>query len=88
MIEIIGWISNLLFTSCGIPDLYNAVRYKRPPGMTWLYLFLLTSAEVLSLVYLGVRDYTDNVVHYPLTINYFLSLIMVISLMVFKKKYQ
>ena len=88
MIEAIGWLANMLFAITGAPDVIKSFRNKTPPGMTWFMLIIWFSAEIFSAIYIGVRDYGDEVYHLPMYVSYLFGFILVTFLIIFKRRYK
>jgi len=46
--EIIGWIGNILFAICGIPQVIKTFRSKSAKDLSLLFLWLWFSGELLT----------------------------------------
>lgn len=68
-IEIIGWIGSILFATCAVPQAYHSWKEKNSDGLTWLFLWMWTIGEILTLIYISVTSQQA-----PLIANYVLNL--------------
>lgn len=84
IIELFGWISNILFAVCGFPEVYRCYKNRIKPGMTDIYLFVWWIAEVFALLYIGLKDYYTNILHIPIYLG-LLAGFTVVSMLIYAK---
>jgi uncharacterized protein with PQ loop repeat len=90
--ETIGWIGNILFAICGIPQVIKTFRSKSAKDLSVLFLWLWLAGELLTFIYILVGDIETGHIHLPLYFNYFVNIFMACFLVyakyVYPKKYQ
>jgi uncharacterized protein with PQ loop repeat len=68
--ETIGWIGNILFAVCGIPQVIKTYRSKSTKDLSVLFIWLWFAGELLTFYYLLVKDWETGTTHFPLYFNY------------------
>lgn len=90
--ETIGWIGNILFAICAIPQVIKTFRTKRTADLSVLFLWLWFVGELLTFIYIFVGDLEANTLHLPLYFNYIINIILATFLVyakyVYPKKYK
>lgn len=76
MVELLGYIGALMFAFCGLPQLIHTVRTGDASGISWGLLVLWLGGEILTLLYVSLKDSA----HVPLVLNYVLNIIMLLAL--------
>ena len=74
--ETIGWIGNILFAICGIPQVIKAFRTKSVKDLSVLFLWLWFACELLTFIYILIDDLETSAFHFPLYFNYMVNIIM------------
>jgi len=89
--ETIGWIGNILFAVCGIPQVIKTFRSKSAKDLSILFLWLWLAGELLTLIYIFTDDLETGALHIPLYFNYVVNIFMACFLIyakyVYPKKY-
>lgn len=89
--ETIGWIGNILFAVCGIPQVIKTFRSKSAKDLSILFLWLWLTGELLTLIYIFTDDLETGALHIPLYFNYVVNIFMACFLIyakyVYPKKY-
>jgi len=85
--EIIGWIGNILFAICGIPQVIKTFRSKSAKDLSLLFLWLWFSGELLSFIYILTGDLETGDYHFPLYFNYIVNIFMACFLLYAKYYY-
>ena len=89
--ETIGWIGNILFAVCAIPQVIKTFRTKRTKDLSVLFLWLWFTGELLTFIYIVVGDIESKMVHPPLYFNYLVNIVLASFLVyakyVYPKKY-
>lgn len=85
--ETIGWIGNILFAICGIPQVIKTYRTKSAKDLSALFLWLWLAGELLTFVYIVVGDLETGALHYPLYFNYMVNIFMACFLIYAKLNY-
>lgn len=80
MIETIGWVGNILFSFCGLPQAYKSYKDGHSRGISSLLLWMWGIGEVLTLVYVFLKHGLDL----PLTTNYFMNIIFILIISKYK----
>ena len=90
--ETIGWIGNILFAICGIPQVIKTFRSKSAKDLSLLFLWLWFSGELLSFIYILTGDLETGDYHFPLYFNYIVNIFMACFLLyakfVYPKKFE
>jgi uncharacterized protein with PQ loop repeat len=90
--ETIGWVGNILFAICGLPQVVKTYQTKRATDLSVLFLWLWLMGELLTFVYILIGDWETGIPHFPLYFNYIANIFMAIYLIYAKytypKKYQ
>lgn len=90
--ETIGWIGNILFAICGIPQVIKTFRSKSAKDLSLLFLWLWFSGELLSFIYILTGDLETGSYHFPLYFNYIVNIFMACFLLyakfVYPKKFE
>jgi uncharacterized protein with PQ loop repeat len=74
--ETIGWIGNIMFAICGIPQVIKTFRSKSVKDLSVLFLWLWLFGELLTFVYILVGDMETGISHFPLYFNYAVNIFM------------
>ncbi len=74
--ETIGWIGNILFAICGIPQVIKTYRSKSAKDLSVLFLWLWFAGELLTFIYIFVGDTETATFHLPLYFNYIANIFM------------
>ncbi|WP_340114505.1 PQ-loop repeat-containing protein [Maribellus mangrovi] len=74
--ETIGWVGNILFAICGIPQVIKTYRSKSAKDLSLLFLWLWMSGELLTFVYILIGDWETGIAHFPLYFNYIANIFM------------
>lgn len=89
--ETIGWIGNIMFAICAIPQVIKTFRSKSVKDLSVLFLWLWLFGELLTFVYILVGDIEKGISHFPLYLNYVANIFMACYLLwakfVYPKKY-
>lgn len=90
--ETIGWIGNLLFAVCAIPQVIKTFRSKKTEDLSLLFLWLWFFGELLTFFYIVLGDLESKTVHLPLYFNYivniFLASFLVYAKFIYPKKHK
>lgn len=65
MFEVIGWLGSILFSMCAVPQAWQCYRQKHADGLSWTFLLMWLTGEILTAVYVWPTQ------QYPLLANYF-----------------
>lgn len=79
-IELIGWISSLLFACCGIPQAYMSWKQGHSDGIASLMLWMWFIGEILAIIYVLGNIGFDK----PLLFNYIMNLFFIGVILKFK----
>ena len=82
--ETIGWIGNILFAICAIPQVIKTFQTKRTEDLSVLFLWLWFFGELLTFIYIVVGDLESKTVHLPLYFNYLINIVLA-SFLVYAK---
>lgn len=82
--ETIGWIGNILFAICAIPQVIKTFQSKSTKDLSGLFLWLWLAGELLTLLYIFIGDLESNTLHLPLYFNYIVNIILA-SFLVYAK---
>ena len=74
--ETIGWIGNILFAVCGIPQVIKTFLSKSAKDLSLLFLWLWFSGELLTFIYILTSDLETANFHFPLYFNYIVNIFM------------
>jgi uncharacterized protein with PQ loop repeat len=85
--ETIGWIGNILFAVCGIPQVIKTFRTKSAKDLSVLFLWLWLAGELLTFMYIINSDLETGTVHFPLYFNYIVNIFMALFLLYAKYMY-
>lgn len=80
MIEAVGWVGQLCFAICALPQAIQAYKDGHSNGVNPLFLLLWLVGEVLSLIYVGIA-YSDAK---PIIANYIVNLSLLSVILYFK----
>ena len=90
--ETIGWIGNILFAICGIPQVIKTYKSKSVKDLSALFLWMWFAGELLTFIYIIVGDLETATFHFPLYFNYMVNVFMVCFLIyakyIYPKKYK
>jgi len=90
--EIIGWIGNILFAICGIPQVIKTFRSKSVKDLSVWFLWMWFAGELLTFIYIVIGDIETNHQHFPLYFNYLVNILMACFLLyakfVYPQKYK
>ena len=76
--ETIGWIGSILLAFCGLPQAIESYKTKCSDGLTWGFLFMWLSGEILTFLYVLPK------LDLPLIFNYSANIIFLIIILYFK----
>jgi len=76
--ETIGWIGSILLAFCGLPQAIESYKTKSSEGLTWGFLFMWLSGEILTFLYVLPK------LDLPLIFNYSANIIFLIIILYFK----
>lgn len=76
MNETIGWIGNILFAICGIPQVIKTFRTKSVKDLSAMFLWFWFAGELLTFIYIINGDMKAGTPHYPLYFNYIVNTAM------------
>lgn len=85
--ETIGWIGNIMFAVCGIPQVIKTYRTKRVKDLSILFLWLWFTGELLTFYYILAGDWETGITHFPLYFNYLANIFMACFLIYAKYHY-
>lgn len=85
--ETIGWIGNILFAICGIPQVIKTFRSKKVNDLSVLFLWMWFWGELLTFYYIIYGDLETGILHWPLYFNYAVNTFMATYLIWAKYKY-
>ena len=85
--ETIGWVGNILFAICGIPQVIKTFRTKSAKDLSVLFLWLWLLGELLTFVYILVGDWETGIAHFSLYFNYAVNIFMAVYLIWAKYAY-
>lgn len=74
--ETIGWIGNILFAVCGLPQVIKTYRTKKANDLSILFLWMWLLGELLTFIYILIGDYETGIAHLPLYFNYVVNIFM------------
>jgi uncharacterized protein with PQ loop repeat len=78
MIDFIGWTGSLLLAICGLPQAYHAIKYKHANGITWGFISMWLSGEILTLIYISPS------LNLPLLVNYSANILFLLIIIFYK----
>lgn len=85
--ETIGWIGNILFAICGLPQVIKTYKTKRVGDLSALFLWMWLLGELLTFVYILSGDWKTGHIHFPLYFNYIVNIFMACYLVYAKYTY-
>jgi uncharacterized protein with PQ loop repeat len=85
--ETIGWIGNILFAICAIPQVIKTFRSKSVKDLSVLFLWMWFVGELLTFIYIGFGDLETDTFHLPLYFNYVVNIFMACFLIYAKYYY-
>jgi len=85
--ETIGWIGNILFAVCAIPQVIKTYRSKSVKDLSILFLWLWFVGELLTFIYIINGDMETATFHFPLYFNYIVNIFMACFLIYAKYVY-
>ncbi|MBN2635032.1 MAG: PQ-loop repeat-containing protein [Prolixibacteraceae bacterium] len=89
--ETIGWIGNILFAVCAIPQVAKTFRTKSVKDLSIIFLWMWFAGELLTFVYIVIGDMETSSFHIPLYFNYvvniFLACFLIFAKYTYPKKY-
>jgi len=74
----IGWIGSILMAFCGLPQAIESYKTKSSRGLSWGFLIMWFSGELLTLIYILPK------MDLPLLFNYTANLIFLIIIIYYK----
>lgn len=74
----IGWIGSICFAICGLPQAIASWQQGHSDGISWLFLGLWFTGEVLTLIYVMPKR------QWPLIFNYVCNLVFIAIVMYYK----
>ncbi len=87
MNETIGWVGNILFAICGLPQVIKTFRTKSANDLSVLFLWLWFWGEILTFIYILLGDWETGIAHFPLYFNYIVNIFMAVYLIYAKYTY-
>lgn len=82
IIDMIGWTGSALFAICAIPQAYVCYKQKHAHGLSWVFLITWLLGEVLTLIYILIKEVLDL----PLLFNYTANLLALFVILHYKVK--
>lgn len=76
--EYIGWTGSILFALCGLPQAIKSVREKNSRGLSWGFLGMWFTGEILTLIYILPK------LDLPLIFNYCFNLFCLLPIMYYR----
>ena len=74
----IGWIGSILMAFCGLPQAIESYKTKSSRGLSWGFLIMWFSGELLTMIYILPK------MDLPLLFNYTANLIFLIIIIYYK----
>ena len=87
MINLIGWLGGIFLSICALPQVIKTYRTKKIQDLSWGFLLLWFSGEILTLVYIISGDWSVKIYHPPLYLNYGLNIALLFYLLYAKVRY-
>jgi len=87
MNETIGWVGNILFALCGLPQVIQTYRTKSAKDLSVLFLWFWFLGEILTFTYILLVDWETGISHFPLYFNYIVNTFMAMYLIYAKYAY-
>lgn len=81
-VEVIGWVSSILFAFCGLPQAIMSYKQGHSRGIASLMLWMWFIGEVLAIVYVLGKIGIDK----PLLFNYTVNILFLIVVIRYKYK--
>ena len=78
--EYIGWIGSILLAFCGLPQAIESYKTKNSNGLTWGFLIMWGTGELLTIIYIIPKLYL------PLLFNYTANIIFISIILYYKIK--
>ncbi|MDP3966470.1 MAG: PQ-loop domain-containing transporter [archaeon] len=88
MHQFIGWVGAFLFAICALPQVIKTWKSKKADDLSLLFLLFWLLGEFLTFAYIILDDIQEGVNHFPLYVNYFFNIILVLYLIYAKKYYK
>lgn len=85
--ETVGWIGNILFAICGLPQVIKTYRCKSANDLSVLFLWMWLMGEILTFTYIIIGDWETGIPHFPLYFNYIVNIFMAVYLVYAKYTY-
>jgi hypothetical protein len=76
--ENIGWIGSIMLAICGLPQAIESFKTKSSEGLTWGFLFLWFTGEILTFIYVLPK------LDLPLLLNYSANIIFLLIIIYYK----
>lgn len=76
--ELLGWISAISLSLCGIPQAWRAYKTKTVEGLSDWFIISWSLGEILGVIYV------ISIGSWPLIVNYFVNLIACIVLVKYR----
>jgi len=80
MINLIGWFASLSFSLSALPQAYYCYKHGNANGISFLFILLWGSGEILTLVYVLLKHGYDL----PLVTNYLMNLLFLFIILKYK----
>lgn len=87
LVETIGWVGNILFAVCGIPQVIKTYQSKSAKDLSVVFLWLWFAGELLTFVYIVIGDLKTATTHFPMYFNYAVNIFMACFLIYAKYYY-
>ena len=75
--ENIGWLGSIMLAFCGLPQAIESIRTKSSEGLTWGFIGLWFTGEILTFIYILPKmdlplllNYTANIIFLSIIIFY------------------
>ena len=75
--ETLGWIGSILLAFCGLPQAIESYKQKCSHGLTWGFILMWFSGELLTLAYVIPKldlpllfNYVTNIIFLSIIIYY------------------
>lgn len=84
--EVIGWLGSGMLSICAVPQVYRTWKTKSAGDLSWGFLLLWFFGEIFTFLYILVSDFSNDIFHLPLYLNYLFNTLLVVYL-IYAKKY-
>ena len=77
----------LFFAICALPQVIKAVKTKSTKDISYFYIYFSIFGNIFSAIYIFYTNYTNGFWQYPQYFNYGTALLLIITLLYLKTKY-